>query len=102
MACIAGRECLLCGIVLEAPQSRSKGSATMTESESRLRNDRGVPQPPAAEAARRLAAVEIARLASLGDDALHEEMDRNWLAPADPEVYSIWMRLYELGLGDVF
>jgi hypothetical protein len=49
-----------------------------------------------------LAADEIARLASLSDDTLHEEMDRNWLAPSDPEVYSLWMRLHELGLGEVF
>jgi len=73
----------------------------MTEPGSDGRGEQGGLQQPPSDA-RRLAADEITRLASLTDDTLHEEMDRNWLAPADPEVYSVWMRLYELGLGDVF
>ena len=52
--------------------------------------------------AEKIAAEEIARLATLGDEALQDEMDRNWLAPSDPEVYTIWMRLHEIGLGDAF
>ncbi len=74
----------------------------MTEPESGKRGEQDSLRDPASDAARRLAAAEIARLASLSDDTLHEEMDRNWLAPADPEVYALWMRMYELGLGDVF
>lgn len=74
---------------------------TVHESGERVDGD-SRPQELSPEAARRLAADEISRLASLSDEALHDEMDRNWLAPSDPEVYAIWLRLYELGLGDAF